>query len=99
MSPVSKNMQDKSPPMSMNRKPDLRTLMPPSNKCNNMPTIVSVLTNVFVLFSFFQLNSLFSLLSRLLTDFSLCFNAALQCEDFDLMLVSHSLITGRHCQM
>uniref|UniRef100_A0A671XBF0 Myocyte-specific enhancer factor 2C-like n=1 Tax=Sparus aurata TaxID=8175 RepID=A0A671XBF0_SPAAU len=41
MSPVSKNMQDKSPPMSMNRKPDLRTLMPPSNKCNNMPTIVS----------------------------------------------------------
>ncbi|XP_030291194.1 myocyte enhancer factor 2ca isoform X3 [Sparus aurata] len=39
MSPVSKNMQDKSPPMSMNRKPDLRTLMPPSNKCNNMPTI------------------------------------------------------------
>ncbi|KAM9841011.1 myocyte-specific enhancer factor 2C-like [Aulostomus maculatus] len=37
---VSKNMQDKSPPpMSMGRKPDLRTLMPPSNKCNNMPTI------------------------------------------------------------
>ncbi|XP_026211392.1 myocyte-specific enhancer factor 2C-like isoform X3 [Anabas testudineus] len=37
---VSKNMQDKSPPsMSMNRKPDLRTLMPSSNKCNNMPTI------------------------------------------------------------
>lgn len=37
---VSKNLQDKSPPsMSMNRKPDLRTLMPPSNKCNNMPTI------------------------------------------------------------
>ncbi|XP_062290974.1 myocyte-specific enhancer factor 2C-like [Scomber scombrus] len=36
---VSKNMQDKSPPMSMSRKPDLRTLMPPSNKCNNMPTI------------------------------------------------------------
>ncbi|GLD75289.1 myocyte enhancer factor 2ca isoform X2, partial [Lates japonicus] len=39
---VSKNMQDKSPPppqMSLSRKPDLRTLMPPSNKCNNMPTI------------------------------------------------------------
>ncbi|KAM9338130.1 myocyte enhancer factor 2ca isoform 2-T3 [Symphorus nematophorus] len=37
---VSKNMQEKSPPsMSMSRKPDLRTLMPPSNKCNNMPTI------------------------------------------------------------
>uniref|UniRef100_A0A3P8SHX1 Myocyte enhancer factor 2ca n=1 Tax=Amphiprion percula TaxID=161767 RepID=A0A3P8SHX1_AMPPE len=37
---VSKNMQDKSPPsMSMSRKPDLRTLMPPSNKCNNMPTV------------------------------------------------------------
>ncbi|XP_023274809.1 myocyte-specific enhancer factor 2C-like isoform X1 [Seriola lalandi dorsalis] len=37
---VSKNLQDKSPPqMSMSRKPDLRTLMPPSNKCNNMPTI------------------------------------------------------------
>ncbi|XP_070780206.1 myocyte enhancer factor 2ca isoform X1 [Enoplosus armatus] len=37
---VSKNMQEKSPPqMSMGRKPDLRTLMPPSNKCNNMPTI------------------------------------------------------------
>ncbi|XP_072227777.1 myocyte-specific enhancer factor 2C-like isoform X2 [Leuresthes tenuis] len=42
MSPggVSKNMQDKSPPqMSMSCKPDLRTLMPPSNKCTNMPTI------------------------------------------------------------
>uniref|UniRef100_A0A673AAL1 MADS-box domain-containing protein n=1 Tax=Sphaeramia orbicularis TaxID=375764 RepID=A0A673AAL1_9TELE len=39
---VSKNLQDKSPPsMSMSRKPDLRTLMPPSNKCNNMPTIVT----------------------------------------------------------
>ncbi|XP_028457596.1 myocyte-specific enhancer factor 2C isoform X2 [Perca flavescens] len=37
---VSKNMHEKSPPMSMSRKPDLRTLMPPgSNKCNNMPTI------------------------------------------------------------
>uniref|UniRef100_A0A8D3AB67 MADS-box domain-containing protein n=1 Tax=Scophthalmus maximus TaxID=52904 RepID=A0A8D3AB67_SCOMX len=39
---VSKNMQEKSPPhpqMSMSRKPDLRTLMPPSNKCNNMPTV------------------------------------------------------------
>ncbi|XP_020782059.1 myocyte-specific enhancer factor 2C-like [Boleophthalmus pectinirostris] len=37
---ISKNLQDKSPPsMSMSRKPDLRTLMPPSNKCNNMPTI------------------------------------------------------------
>ncbi|KAM4528471.1 myocyte-specific enhancer factor 2C-like isoform 2-T3 [Odontesthes bonariensis] len=42
MSPgsISKNMQDKSPPqLSMSRKPDLRTLMPPSNKCTNMPTI------------------------------------------------------------
>ncbi|XP_029920971.1 myocyte-specific enhancer factor 2C-like isoform X1 [Myripristis murdjan] len=42
MSPggVSKSMQDKSPPsMTMNRKPDLRTLLPPSNKNNNMPTI------------------------------------------------------------
>ncbi|XP_034565417.1 myocyte enhancer factor 2ca isoform X2 [Notolabrus celidotus] len=37
---VSKNLQEKSPPhMNMSRKPDLRTLMPPSNKCNNMPTI------------------------------------------------------------
>ncbi|XP_031143757.1 myocyte enhancer factor 2ca isoform X2 [Sander lucioperca] len=37
---VSKNMHEKSPPsMSMSRKPDLRTLMTPSNKCNNMPTI------------------------------------------------------------
>ncbi|XP_040013251.1 myocyte enhancer factor 2ca isoform X2 [Xiphias gladius] len=37
---VSKNLQDKSPPsMSMSCKPDLRTLMPPSNKCSNMPTI------------------------------------------------------------
>uniref|UniRef100_A0A3Q4B7P6 MADS-box domain-containing protein n=1 Tax=Mola mola TaxID=94237 RepID=A0A3Q4B7P6_MOLML len=36
---VSKNMQEKSPPaVSMSRKPDLRTLMPPSSKCN-MPTI------------------------------------------------------------
>ncbi|XP_030579861.1 myocyte enhancer factor 2ca [Archocentrus centrarchus] len=34
-----KSMQDKSPPMSMSRKPDLRTLMPPANKCNNIPTI------------------------------------------------------------
>ncbi|KAM6902534.1 myocyte-specific enhancer factor 2C-like [Xenentodon cancila] len=43
MSPsgISKNLQDRSPPppMSMSRKPDLRTLMPPSNKCTNMPTI------------------------------------------------------------
>uniref|UniRef100_UPI003AAD831E myocyte enhancer factor 2ca isoform X5 n=1 Tax=Centroberyx gerrardi TaxID=166262 RepID=UPI003AAD831E len=42
MSPVgiSKSMQDKSPPpMTMSRKPDLRTLLPPSNKSNNMPTI------------------------------------------------------------
>ncbi|XP_024155261.1 myocyte enhancer factor 2ca isoform X4 [Oryzias melastigma] len=39
MSPggVSKNMQDKSP-TQMSRKPDLRTLMPPS-KCSNMPTV------------------------------------------------------------
>ncbi|KAF7649199.1 hypothetical protein LDENG_00145350 [Lucifuga dentata] len=37
---LSKNMQDKSPPpMIMSRKPDLRTLMPPSNKCSNMPTV------------------------------------------------------------
>lgn len=37
---VSKNLQDKSPsPMSMSRKSDLRTLMSPSNKCNNMPSI------------------------------------------------------------
>lgn len=34
-----KSMQDKSPPMSMSRKPDLRTLMPPANKCNNIPTV------------------------------------------------------------
>ncbi|XP_069022817.1 myocyte enhancer factor 2ca isoform X6 [Embiotoca jacksoni] len=43
MSPggVSKNLQDKSPPppMSMSRKPDLRTLMPPANKCSNMLTV------------------------------------------------------------
>ncbi|CAJ1069991.1 myocyte-specific enhancer factor 2C-like isoform X2 [Xyrichtys novacula] len=37
---VSKNLQEKSPPhMNMSRKADLRTLMPPSNKCSNMPTI------------------------------------------------------------
>ncbi|XP_067114026.1 myocyte enhancer factor 2ca [Osmerus mordax] len=39
---MSKGMQAKTPPpmsLSMNRKPDLRTLMPPSNKNNNMPTI------------------------------------------------------------
>ncbi|XP_005739196.1 myocyte-specific enhancer factor 2C-like isoform X1 [Pundamilia nyererei] len=34
-----KNMQDKSPSMNMSRKPDLRTLMPPSNKCNNIPAV------------------------------------------------------------
>ncbi|XP_077442195.1 myocyte-specific enhancer factor 2C-like isoform X2 [Vanacampus margaritifer] len=41
MSPggVSKSIQDKSPPMSMGRKPDLRPLMPPANKCSNMPTV------------------------------------------------------------
>ncbi|XP_028273314.1 myocyte enhancer factor 2ca isoform X2 [Parambassis ranga] len=37
---VSKSMQDKSPPsMSMSRKPDLRTLLPPANKCSNMPAV------------------------------------------------------------
>ncbi|XP_075885917.1 myocyte enhancer factor 2ca isoform X2 [Nelusetta ayraudi] len=39
---VSKSMQDKSPPAAaggMSRKPDLRTLMPPANKCGNMPAI------------------------------------------------------------
>ncbi|KAM6976302.1 LOW QUALITY PROTEIN: myocyte enhancer factor 2ca [Tautogolabrus adspersus] len=37
---VSKNLQEKSPPhMNLSRKPDLRTLMPPSNKCSNMPAI------------------------------------------------------------
>uniref|UniRef100_A0A3B5KU05 Myocyte enhancer factor 2C n=1 Tax=Takifugu rubripes TaxID=31033 RepID=A0A3B5KU05_TAKRU len=37
---VSKNMQDKSlPAASLSRKPDLRTLMPPTNKCSNMPTV------------------------------------------------------------
>ncbi|XP_047228764.1 myocyte enhancer factor 2ca isoform X1 [Girardinichthys multiradiatus] len=42
MSPagVCKNMQDKSPPhMGMSHKPDLRTLMPPSNKCSMMPAL------------------------------------------------------------
>ncbi|XP_033933626.1 myocyte-specific enhancer factor 2C-like, partial [Pseudochaenichthys georgianus] len=35
---LNKNMHDKSPPhMSLSRKPDLRTLMPP--KCSNMPSI------------------------------------------------------------
>ncbi|XP_041825984.1 myocyte enhancer factor 2ca isoform X2 [Melanotaenia boesemani] len=39
MSP-GKNVQDKSPPsMSTSRKAELRTLMPPSNKCTNMPTV------------------------------------------------------------
>nr|XP_046231005.1 myocyte enhancer factor 2ca isoform X2 [Scatophagus argus] len=42
---VSKSLQEKSPPppapgpgpaASLSRKPDLRTLMPPSNKCSNM---------------------------------------------------------------
>ncbi|KAM3600422.1 uncharacterized protein V6R79_023215 [Siganus canaliculatus] len=37
---VSKNLQDKSPPAgTLSRKPDLRTLMPPSNKCSNLPPI------------------------------------------------------------
>uniref|UniRef100_UPI0037E8A495 myocyte enhancer factor 2ca isoform X2 n=1 Tax=Semicossyphus pulcher TaxID=241346 RepID=UPI0037E8A495 len=37
---VTKSLQEKSPPhLNMSRKPDLRTLMPPSNKCSNMPTI------------------------------------------------------------
>ncbi|XP_041666319.1 myocyte-specific enhancer factor 2C-like isoform X2 [Cheilinus undulatus] len=37
---VSKSLQEKSPPhMNLSRKPDLRTLMPPANKCTNMPTI------------------------------------------------------------
>nr|XP_043909485.1 myocyte-specific enhancer factor 2C-like isoform X3 [Solea senegalensis] len=39
---VSKNMHDKSPPppqMHMSRKPDLRALMPPSHKSNNMPSV------------------------------------------------------------
>ncbi|XP_077353308.1 myocyte-specific enhancer factor 2C-like isoform X2 [Festucalex cinctus] len=41
MSPggVSKSIQDKSSQMGMSRKPDLRPLMPPTNKCSNMPTI------------------------------------------------------------
>ncbi|KAK5878351.1 hypothetical protein CesoFtcFv8_023763 [Champsocephalus esox] len=35
---LNKNMHDKSPPhMTLSRKPDLRTLMPP--KCGNMPSI------------------------------------------------------------
>ncbi|KAK1884186.1 Myocyte-specific enhancer factor 2C [Dissostichus eleginoides] len=35
---LNKNMHDKSPPhMTLSRKPDLRTLMPP--KCSNMPSI------------------------------------------------------------
>lgn len=68
--------------MSMNRKPDLRTLMPHSNKCSNMPTIVSGFTPTM---------SPFLLVSvQKETDVNLCFNAALQCEDFDLMLVSSS---------
>lgn len=42
-------MQDKSlPAASLSRKPELRTLMPPTNKCSNMPTIVSA----FVCFEF-----------------------------------------------
>uniref|UniRef100_H3D7T2 Myocyte enhancer factor 2C n=1 Tax=Tetraodon nigroviridis TaxID=99883 RepID=H3D7T2_TETNG len=37
---VSKSMQDKSlPAASLSRKPELRTLMPPTNKCSNMPTV------------------------------------------------------------
>ncbi|KAM6986579.1 myocyte enhancer factor 2ca [Aplochiton taeniatus] len=42
MSPggMTKSMQSKTPPpMTLGRKPDLRTLMPPNNKNNNMPTI------------------------------------------------------------
>ncbi|XP_061783187.1 myocyte-specific enhancer factor 2C-like isoform X2 [Nerophis lumbriciformis] len=42
MSPggVAKTMHDKSPPsMSMSRKPDLRPLMAPTNKCGNMPSV------------------------------------------------------------
>ncbi|XP_051906726.1 myocyte-specific enhancer factor 2C-like isoform X2 [Hippocampus zosterae] len=31
--------KSKSPPMIMSRKSDLRPLMPPANKCSNMPTI------------------------------------------------------------
>ncbi|KAM4635094.1 myocyte enhancer factor 2ca isoform 2-T2 [Polymixia lowei] len=36
---VAKGLQDKSPPMTMSRKPDLRTLLPPTHKSNNMPSI------------------------------------------------------------
>ncbi|XP_068190610.1 myocyte-specific enhancer factor 2C-like isoform X2 [Antennarius striatus] len=36
---VAKNMEKSPPPASMSRKPDLRTLMPPSNKCGTMPTM------------------------------------------------------------
>ncbi|KAM8828728.1 myocyte-specific enhancer factor 2C-like isoform 2-T2 [Spinachia spinachia] len=37
---VAKHLQDKTPPpMSVSRKPDLRTLLPPPNKCSNMPPI------------------------------------------------------------
>ncbi|XP_037341517.2 myocyte-specific enhancer factor 2C-like isoform X1 [Pungitius pungitius] len=35
---VAKHLQEKTPPpMSVSRKPDLRTLLPPPNKCSNMP--------------------------------------------------------------
>ncbi|CAG05378.1 unnamed protein product, partial [Tetraodon nigroviridis] len=67
---VSKSMQDKSlPAASLSRKPELRTLMPPTNKCSNMPTV-----------------------DNAETPFIPCY-AALQCEDFDLMLnqrINHS---------
>lgn len=48
---VSKNMQDKGlPAASLSRKPDLRTLMPPTNKCSPMPTVVSALSRSACLF-------------------------------------------------
>uniref|UniRef100_A0A3B3TLF9 Uncharacterized protein n=1 Tax=Poecilia latipinna TaxID=48699 RepID=A0A3B3TLF9_9TELE len=57
MSPagVSKNMQDKSPPhMGMSHKPELRTLMPPSNKCSIMPTFLFSVSNRQTSLSFSQ---------------------------------------------
>ncbi|XP_028318165.1 myocyte-specific enhancer factor 2C-like [Gouania willdenowi] len=37
---MSKSLQDKSPPsMSLSRKPELRTLLPPQSKCGPMPSV------------------------------------------------------------
>lgn len=73
----------------MSRKPDLRTLMPPSNKCNNMPSIVSTNNCTFLFTSYFLFGLCFC---WAWSNYIVYFNATPKCEDFDQMLVSLS-----HC--